>query len=186
MEEDTSSEGSRSKAIDIVPQIDKHRVVRFNEAVAVLQIPHFKDFTEEERASVWYKKPEYQRIRSDLDSMVCEIVRCQYRGDTDHQCARGLESKTKEGARRYRLIKLVALMAVLDEQRRQQVENDINLEALSCIYMDISIESRRDAARKGYLDAEEALRIWTGGDSRTGEDSLPTFSEHQQKRYHQE
>lgn len=157
-----------SKENEEAPQKKRRRRrIRFDEQVAVQAITHVNDFSVEEIADTWYKKAEYQMMRSELVATVRKLARREYKGDTDVYCARGLEFKTPVGARRRKLNKLNALATVLDEQDRQFEENDFNLEALACVYIHCNIASRREAAQRGELDAEEASRLSCGKESLT-------------------
>lgn len=145
----------------------RRRRLRFNEQITVRAITHIFDFSEEEIADAWYKKAEYQRMRSDVILTVRKLVRGEYRGDTDDHCARGLEFKTPVGARRRKRNKLNALAGVLDEQDRQVEENYFNLEAMAYVYINCNIASRCEAARRGERDAEESARLSEGKESLT-------------------
>lgn len=157
------------------------RQLRFDEQIAVRAITHIIDFSKDEIADAWYKKAEYQRMRSDVISTVRKLVRGEYRGDTDDHCARGLEFKTPVGARRRRRNKKNALAGVLDEQDRQVEENLFNLDSMAHVYINCSIASRCEAARRGERDAAESARLSEGKETLTTLLSQYT-SEIQEKR----
>lgn len=91
----------------------------------------------------------------------------EYTGDTDHHCARGLESRLSICAHRRRAREFDCLNAVLDEQQRQWYKQVTSAVALASVYTIAIGTSRQEASERGKLDAEEASRIEAGKESLT-------------------
>eukprot|EP00545_Synedropsis_sp_CCMP1620_P006001 CAMPEP_0119013594 /NCGR_PEP_ID=MMETSP1176-20130426/8541_1 /TAXON_ID=265551 /ORGANISM="Synedropsis recta cf, Strain CCMP1620" /LENGTH=233 /DNA_ID=CAMNT_0006966697 /DNA_START=57 /DNA_END=758 /DNA_ORIENTATION=+ len=150
-----------------MPTIRQRRRITFDEQVVVRTIEHINDKDDEEVDNTWYKKADYQMMRTSFAVTVRKIVNSQYTGDCEQHCARGLEFRSPAGSQRRRMNKLNSLVAVLDEQNRQSAEDVENSEALAYIYIHSNRMCRHEASQRGELDAEEALRVHKGKESLT-------------------
>lgn len=154
----------------------KRNKVCFNEHVVARNTKHIIDFTPEEVADTWYQKAEYKMMRTEFAVTVRNLSNGEYAGDTEHQCARGLEHKPRVRAYRRRTRRMNSLLTVLDEQERQfcdnntgstTTKNDTTTTAMANVYKKACGSSTREASLRGELDAEEASRIRAGKESLT-------------------
>lgn len=157
---------------DCVPQLTRvpkrQRRITFHEQVAVRQIEHVLNFTDNEVAKSWYTKFEYQMMRFEMGTTLRRIINGKYTGDTQHYCARGLECRTPRSAHRLRQQRRDSVMSVLGEQVRQlQRRGFVDPEVLARVYNDSSKECMCEAARRGEMDAEESSRVLAGKESIT-------------------
>ena len=149
------------------PVICQKRRLVFNENVVVRTIEHINDKTDEEILATWYKKSDYRAMKKEFAMTLRAIADGSYKGDCENHCARGIEFRSKEGSQRRKMNKFYSLVSVLDEQERQREENDESPEALSCVYVEANRRSRKEAQKFGDLDAQEALRVYSGQESLT-------------------
>eukprot|EP00536_Pseudo-nitzschia_multiseries_P007332 jgi/Psemu1/304858/fgenesh1_kg.172_\ len=112
--------GSRSSRSSRSSSNSKRKGVKFNPAVAVREILHKNNYTEEETSQTWYQSDEYDTIRmsvlKDLYLLKTDLFQ-----EGRNMTARGLEKYTptgslKESVRRRRQD---AVWSVLDEQDLQ-------------------------------------------------------------------
>lgn len=134
--------------------------VRFAPDATLIQehVNYFMPLCEEERASLWYTREEYALMRRSSSFTVRLLMELQQRGtefligDDEEMCIRGLEGKTRTGARRRRHAIVSAIDAVLVEQERQW---DIGL--LSDVYglARVYREASAQCAMEAWLTAQE-------------------------------
>jgi hypothetical protein len=116
---------------------------------------------EEERVALWYSKEEYalmKRSSSFTVRLMMELqrdVRSFYGEEDQELCSRGLESKTRGGARRRRQNIMSAIDAVLLEQERQWemgVFNDVY--SLARVYREATAQCSMEAWLVAQKDAK--------------------------------
>eukprot|EP00540_Astrosyne_radiata_P004676 CAMPEP_0116843692 /NCGR_PEP_ID=MMETSP0418-20121206/12232_1 /TAXON_ID=1158023 /ORGANISM="Astrosyne radiata, Strain 13vi08-1A" /LENGTH=263 /DNA_ID=CAMNT_0004474479 /DNA_START=44 /DNA_END=836 /DNA_ORIENTATION=+ len=134
--------------------------VSFSEVVNVFLTPHCNDMNDEEYFKTWYQEREFRNMKLECAQTVEEITMRIYDGDDENQCKRGLETRTKDGARRRTRNKRRARFAVLSEQQRQNSCGIQDDESLRFVYMKASHRSVAAAEQIGLADAMEALTIY--------------------------
>jgi hypothetical protein len=135
------------------------RKVKFNKFVLVRTVDHINDLSDEEICNSWYQKAEYRRIRACSVATVRKISYGTYHSDTDHSCSRGLEARTTLGLQIRKNHKLETLVAVLDEQERQRIENIRDDSVLAQASIEATASAISEARLRGLLDANEATYI---------------------------
>lgn len=129
---------------------------RFNRAVFVRETLHIADYEPHEVMATWYQKDEMAQMKADMVDTVRSMLRGELEHDSDEQCMRGLESRTRIGANKRQENKLRALEAVLDEQDREFEAGFIDERAISLVYQRVSLRCRNEAHERGVRDEIEA------------------------------
>ena len=127
------------------------RKVHFSDQMEVHAPKHLDSMLPEEVASLWFSKQDYKVMKS-VDQM---IIKSMANGSPQsHDCLRGLESMTPEGAMAKRNITVEAVCAVLEEQKRQRSEGIRNSAQIAAIYAEVSANSMKTARQKGIMDVK--------------------------------
>lgn len=111
--------------------------------------------SDEEVNALWYTPDEYRLIRNSqyfaikmLENKECALE------ENDELCSRGLESRTKAGARRKRMNIAASWDAVLYEQEKQWDEGRYSPTALAKVYRDATAQCEMVAFLAGKRDAQ--------------------------------
>eukprot|EP00545_Synedropsis_sp_CCMP1620_P005966 CAMPEP_0119014658 /NCGR_PEP_ID=MMETSP1176-20130426/10129_1 /TAXON_ID=265551 /ORGANISM="Synedropsis recta cf, Strain CCMP1620" /LENGTH=232 /DNA_ID=CAMNT_0006967871 /DNA_START=84 /DNA_END=783 /DNA_ORIENTATION=+ len=135
----------------------KKRNVSFFDRVTVRETMHFKDYSETERASCWYRSKDFALIKKHAQPTVQQIKSGTYQGDCHQHCARGLEFRIDATGRMNRQHnKAIGWVVVLDEQDSQLCEGVRNAEAIAKSYMSATRHCMVSAYSMGLLDEAEA------------------------------
>lgn len=148
--DDSSREARRPKA----------KSVTFYPGVSVRECLHINNFTDEEILNAWYKKHDFQRIKMAFVHTVQQVANGTWPGDTEHDTARGLEFRHREGAMKRKVNKLNGLMAVLDEQERQWQGGYDDDEAIASAYIAISAKALVAVRLLAARDEADVREIW--------------------------
>lgn len=135
------------------PPIRAH--ARFNRAVFVRETLHIADYEPDEVIATWYQKDEMAQMKADMVDTVRSMLRGELENDSEEQCMRGLESRTRIGANKRQENKLRALEAVLDEQDREFEAGIIDERTISLVYQRVSLRCRNEAHERGLRDEVE-------------------------------
>ena len=76
------------------------KAVRFRETTTYREILPLSDITDEEMADVWYNEEEYSEIKNHVTATIKRAADGESVDNKDGYCMRGLEGRTKFGARR--------------------------------------------------------------------------------------
>jgi hypothetical protein len=139
----------------------KAKSVTFYPGVSVRECLHINNFTDEEILNAWYKKQDFQRIKMSFVHTVQQVANGTWPGDTEHETARGLEFRHREGAMKRKVNKLNGLMAVLDEQERQWQGGYDDDEAIASAYIAISAKALVAVRLLAARDEAEVREMWT-------------------------
>ncbi|KAL3902932.1 MAG: hypothetical protein SGARI_005609, partial [Bacillariaceae sp.] len=90
--------------------------VRFRETTTYREILPLSDITDEEMADVWYNEEEYGEIKNHVTATIKRAADGEPISEAGGYCMRGLEGRTKFGARRRKNNKAKALDAVWTTQ----------------------------------------------------------------------
>ena len=133
----------------------KRKQVTFSPHVRAKGILHVDDYTDEELVSTWYGPEDMEQIKKDIRQTLAKMESGELEQDEDkHFCRRGLESRTKDGASMKKHIRRTARNAVLDGQDWHGMDNE---QLISEEYMDLTLVSKLDAARRGFDDLQEVI-----------------------------
>lgn len=118
-------------------------------------IPAAIELTEDDVDALWYTKEEFQLSRKSQ----MFIVKLMERGmssleDDEELCPRGLESRTRAGARRKTRTIEASWDAVLGEQEKQWDEGRFSAWALARIHFEASAQSSMEAFLAAKRDAQ--------------------------------
>jgi hypothetical protein len=90
--------------------------VRFKDTTTYREILPLSEISDEEMAEVWYNEEEYAEIKSHVTETIKRVTEGDSVEEVDGYCMRGLEGRTKFGARRRKNNKAKALDAVWTTQ----------------------------------------------------------------------
>jgi hypothetical protein len=130
------------------------RCVEFG-AVVVHEVLNSVSFTPEEIKSSWYDRVDLRQMKENAKSEA-KLLESGLLNEGDDICLRGLECRTKEGARTKRHNRANANAAVffeLDSQEDKGISDD---EALADAYFNCSEHCKVSAQMIGMRDAREA------------------------------
>lgn len=155
MQEHASSVDSDNKA-----RIPKSRTVSFFPGVSVRECLHINNYTDAEVQNTWYKKHDFSRIKTSFIYIVQKLSDGSWEGDTEHETARGLEYRTREGSTKRKVNKLNGLMVVLDEQESQWLQGTHDDEAIAAAYIAVSSKSLEAVHLLAIRDQKEVMEMW--------------------------
>lgn len=138
---------------------NKH--VTFSKTVHCKEMRHIKDYNEEEIQTFWLTTPDYLLIKSTIRQTLDMMMNGYTILENDEEfCARGLESRTKVGARARSYSKLRTRSAVLNEQDMQREEGFHDPYILATVSMEQTAASRAWAqaiAMEDYRSIQDYL-----------------------------
>jgi hypothetical protein len=131
------------------------RKVKFANLVKHKEIRHIKDFTEEEKESIWMTVSDYQINRAMMKTTVSMMMKGERIAEDDEDfCMRGLEMRTRAGARMRSRNKLRVRSAVLNEQDLQHDEGFCDPQYIAMACIEESREGREEAVLRAKYDEE--------------------------------
>lgn len=150
-------ESSKSRKMG---QKSRKSVVISETATVVHIIENLYQLSAEERAQVWWSRKESDEIRRGYKNLISKMSNKELLRETDDCCTRGLEGKSRAGFKQRRDAQLNGLLAVLNEQDRQQAEGVNEPETLAIIYRQFSYHCQQAAANMGRRD-QQAIAEYT-------------------------
>jgi len=114
---------------------------------------HVNDFDDDEYFNMWYQHDEYQVMREEIKETVSMISSGKYNGDNEKVCSRGLECHTQ---RNNNVHKQRSVLAVLQEQIRQDSKGLCDPEAIRRVYVEQTHQCVEAARTLGENDEAEA------------------------------
>jgi hypothetical protein len=161
----TSSEPSSTELSDNLIQAKICSIpksLKFDSIVIVREVEHIYDISKEEIENRWYQRKDFRCFRSSSMELVKMMSLGKYNGDSEFQCIRGLEGKTRIGAKIRQSVVLRSIISVLEEQERQRLEGYRSVEDIADSYREECRQSLCQAQERGKLDESEAIRIALG------------------------
>lgn len=117
--------------------------VTFSKTVHCKEMRHIKDYKEEEIKMFWLTTPDYLHIKSTIRQTLDMMMQGNSVVANDEEfCTRGLESRTRVGARARSYTKLRTRSAVLNEQDMQREEGFQDPYILATVSMEQTASSR--------------------------------------------
>jgi len=155
-----------------------HRAVRFVSTLnEIREIPNLDTFSGQELRGSWFGEMDYRYMKREaletltLNRMAGGFLEEDYDDDEheqdenmdpNHRCPqqqqqqrltmRGLECRTREGARYRKQLRMIYVDSVLREQNRQRWQGSSNTELLAAIARNLSSECRYSAMTRGVQD----------------------------------
>jgi hypothetical protein len=133
--------------------------VSFGPMVRVQEVLSRKNFTREELDATWYDLNDVQRMR-EIARTEAKLVDSGNFIKGKNISYRGLEAKTKKGAKWKRDIRMNSFAAVFLEIDFQKEEKNWDERAIADAYFTYSLPCTMAAQKLGKLDEIEARRIW--------------------------
>jgi len=128
------------------------RSVSFHDKVNFREIPSIAELTPDEIGSVWYNDDEYAKIKKTVSDTIKRNAKGEKMDESKGTCMRGLEGRTKFGARRRKKNKAAALDAVWSTQVKMWKKRTENPAAIATIYKELSIRAKYFAIETAYND----------------------------------
>jgi hypothetical protein len=126
--------------------------VTFKETTTYREILPLSEISDEEMAEVWYNEDEYAEIKSHVTETIGRVAESGSIEEADGYCMRGLEGRTKFGARRRKNNKAKALNAVWNTQVRLWKQNVDNPLVIAAAYKPHSINAKYPAIAVAHDD----------------------------------
>ena len=143
--------------------------VRFSPQVLARRTWTLSHYTEDEIDACWYTEKDYSRIRRDVIRSVRTIEE-RYQGKKTHKprddddmcegddvCTRGLEHRTRHGAKLRLRHRRCAFEAVFSVQDLQYQENRYDENEIASIYFTTTLQSRAQAYMIGLADNQNQI-----------------------------
>lgn len=138
---------------ETAPSRSSGKKVSFAQSVTVREVQHINDFSKEEIEELWMTATDYEWIKSMVKMTVMRMMNGLVISDDDPVfCTRGLEYRTKAGAKIRSRNKLRARSAVLNEQDMQREEGFDDPRFIAMVSMDESVKCREAALSRGAHD----------------------------------
>lgn len=149
--------GSDQKEEKVIEEVETiaTKFVRYDDEIAVLEIPSIDDLTDQEFYSLWLSKEEIVRIKKRERRLLKQVF---YEGDVGpDDDAFGLESKEK----RYDKHMLIdeSIKSVLGEQHRQDKSKARDPDRIAWVYSRTSVESISLAHERGLTNHYQLLEM---------------------------
>jgi hypothetical protein len=128
------------------------KIVRFKETTTYREILPLSDITDEEMADVWYNEEEYSEIKNHVTTTIKRAPDGETVQEKDGYCMRGLEGRTKFGARRRKNNKAKALDSVWTTQVRLWKEKIDNPLIIAAAYKPHSTNAKYPAIATAHDD----------------------------------
>jgi hypothetical protein len=117
-------------------------------------IPNLEDYSDEAISSLWMDPLECKRIRDECLASVSMMNLGV--PESEDLCYRGLEWKGKEVARRRKINRARATVAILEEQEKQWQELENDPDSICALYRPFTQKSSFEAYRRAIRDSENA------------------------------
>ena len=141
------------------PVSNQRRRVRFAPEDRIETVPHLSEMTESELDARWLTSSECKQIKSGCKITVHMMMAGQSIPKNDDAfCTRGLEIRTKLGARQRYAKRDKARRALFRAQHFQQREGFLDEQYLSELYMRYTAACCKEAFLRGLSDQREASR----------------------------
>jgi hypothetical protein len=124
-----------------------------NQLTVVHPIESLDDYTEEEHTQTWFSRREYDDIKASYSYLIHRMRNKEQIAETEITSTRGLEGRSRAGAKARREVQTKSMVSVLAEQQRQRVEGRTDPEALAIVYRQFAYHSLQAAVNMGRRDA---------------------------------
>eukprot|EP00934_Nitzschia_sp_Nitz4_P003231 Nitzschia sp. Nitz4//scaffold200_size39268//16780//17556//NITZ4_007617-RA/size39268-processed-gene-0.61-mRNA-1//-1//CDS//3329541289//3221//frame0 len=130
------------------------RKVTFDDKLSTWEVEHLNDFTPEELSARWNSLSDYEQIKVQVKQTVTRMMAGElFTEDDPDFCVRGLEYRTKIGAKMRSRNKIRTRCAVLNEQDMQREEGFDDPRFIAMVSMDESVKVREEALARGFYDS---------------------------------
>lgn len=136
------------------------RSVSFFSSVMVKRTIHINDYTDAEIDACFYSCDEAKEFRQEARQTAKMLEDGLFEADTETQCIRGTECRTRENTKRRQQLRLASSFAVFDEQDEQYENKIVDPEAIADSYR-AACGPAMSAARAKALRDEMAVAMMT-------------------------
>jgi hypothetical protein len=126
--------------------------ISFSETVTFREIEPLTELTKDEIRNVWYDDDEYIRIKKEVTATVKKSADGDSIEEEEGYCMRGLEGRTKFGAKRRKNNKAAGLEAVWSTQVLLWKKKIANHSAIAAAYRPHALHAKYPAMQTGYKD----------------------------------
>jgi hypothetical protein len=140
----------------------KHKVSFYN-SVHVQFIESVDQYSDEEKASSWYTRQDFENMKKDRRATVKVMEDGNVKVDDGQHYFRGVENKTRKGSQCKQWNMVEAAMVVFDEQQMNHTyhRKEDATQAIANAYRSVVAHTREAAAERGLHDQRAALESWT-------------------------
>jgi hypothetical protein len=135
----------------------KKRVSFSNAPAGIVEVKSLEDFSKEELEQTWFTRQEFDDIKESYRSVLRRMQNKEHIQDTEECSTRGLEGRSRMGARNRQTIMMESILAVLNEQMEQQNEGRNDSEAIAIAYRQYGYHSLQAAVMMGRRDQEAVM-----------------------------
>ena len=129
------------------------RVISFSDEIDIKDTIHVFDYLPEEKAAAWYTAQDLKLFRiARRESVRVWQTQLPFMIDKQRHCFRGLENKLPYGARRRYTNITRAVLSVLTEQEKQDIDGTINPESMAEVYRQTTYRCQVEAQKRGLED----------------------------------
>ena len=126
--------------------------IRFNPSVQVVEVMRIDDYTPCEITAAWYSDEQMEKITKRCS----KIIKSMDAGRGRKYCVRGLEGHSNLGSISKKRNRSTAMVAVLNEQSEQWIENTVDEQAIADAYRRTTSSCQLWAQVKGNQDRQAA------------------------------
>ena len=131
--------------------------VTFARTAKVKKVRSRQHYSEEETLGMWYTVDEYTMIKRRCVQTLRLMMSTPNFQDTLDHTSRGLESRTKDAARKRKEFKAYSRELVLEEQENQREAGAISPGRLRKVYLEASETATRQALAFAHRDTQERV-----------------------------
>jgi hypothetical protein len=136
------------------------RAISFSDEISIEDTIHAFDYSPEEKAATWYNAHDLKLFRrARRESVRVWQSQLPFMIDTQRHCFRGLENKLPDGSRRRYINIARAVLSVMSEQDKQDIDGTIDPEMLAEVYRQTSCHCQAEAQEQGLEDYQETLNL---------------------------
>ena len=146
-------EQMKTEVIDVEEKQKQKKTVRFSPTAKVRQVPKWSKVQSQ---NVWFNFEDFNEMKRSFAPTVQLMMQgVAPEEDTEDHCLRGLEYRTKDGAKKRMKNKFNGMAAVLHEQDRQSYENLHDPELLAEVYRQATYHCFLEALALGRKDERD-------------------------------
>mmetsp|Transcript_16121 Transcript_16121/g.29938 ORF Transcript_16121/g.29938 Transcript_16121/m.29938 type:complete len:239 (-) Transcript_16121:94-810(-) len=132
----------------------KKRVSLSDSPTVVHEVKSLQDYSEEEIEQTWFTRKEFDDIKTSYRDLLRRMRNKEYIKDTDDCSTRGLEGRSRAGARNRQSIIMESILSVLNEQMEQEMEGRNDPEAIAIAYRQYGYHSLQAAQNMARRDQD--------------------------------
>ncbi len=137
--------------------LSSNKKVSFARTAKVKKVRSRLHYTEEEQNGMWYSADEYTSIKKGCVQTLRLMMSTPNFQDDTHHSSRGLESRTKEAAKKRKEFKMYSRELVLEEQENQREAGVHSPGRLRNVYQEMSTIALRQAREFALRDERERI-----------------------------